>query len=362
VSTRDTTAGHGRGALGQRTLRALGPRNIGAVYILAVIVLFFSLYTPEFFTWGTVQQVFNNYSITGLIALSLIIPLATSTFDLSVGWIASLSGVVTAYFIAHGVGVWGAVALGVGSALLVGLINAIVVVVMGVDSFIGTLATGSLITAFITLVTNDIAINDPKLGGTFTKVAQTEIGGTGLTLPVVYTLVVALLIWFVLEHTVTGRRFYAVGFNAEAARLAGVNVNRLRFISLLVSAGIAGIAGIVLASNLANGSPRAGASYLLAAFAVAFLGATQLRGGRFNAWGTIIALLMLAFGTVGIGLSAWPLYVPDMFTGVVLIAALAITASGRQGRSLLRRLAHWRRRRSADHEAPPTTPASEVAP
>jgi ribose transport system permease protein len=348
-----TTTGRSQSDLLQRTLRALSPRNIGAVYILAVIIVFFSINTAEFLTWGTVQQVFNNYSITGLIALSLIIPLATSTFDLSVGWIASLSGVVAAYFIAHDVGVWGAVALGVGSALLVGLVNALVVVVMGVDSFIGTLATGSLITAFITLVTNDIAINDPKLGGSFTKIAQTEIGGTGLTLPVVYTIIAALLIWFVLEHTVTGRRFYAIGFNAEAARLAGVNVNRLRFVSLLVSAGISGVAGVVLASNLGNGSPRAGASYLLAAFAVAFLGATQLRGGRFNAWGTIIALLMLAFGTVGIGLSSWPLYVPDMFTGVVLIAALAITASTRRSTRFARM---WRARRSSRTQSTAAAP------
>lgn len=350
--------GHVQSDLGQRTMRALTPRNIGAVYIWALIIVFFSFYTDQFFTWDTVRQVLNNYAVTGLIALSLIIPLAASTFDLSVGNIASLSGVVTAYFIAHDLGVWGSVALGIGAALLVGLVNAIVVVVMGVDSFIGTLATGSLITAFITLVTNDIAINDPKLGGTFTKIAQTELGSSGITLPVIYMLVAALLIWFVLEHTVTGRRFYAIGFNAEAARLAGVTVNRLRFVSLLVSAGVAGVAGVVLASTLANGSPRAGAAYLLSAFAAAFLGATQLRGGRFNAWGTIIAVMMLATGIVGIGLSAWPLYVPDMFTGIVLIAALAITASGRRG-ARLGRLAFWRTRRGAGAEVPTAPTASE---
>jgi ribose transport system permease protein len=344
--------------LGQRTLRALTPRNIGAVYIWALIIVFFSFYTDQFFTWDTVRQVLNNYAVTGLIALSLIIPLCASTFDLSVGNIASLSGVVSAYFIAHDAGVVGSVLLGLGAALLVGLVNAIVVVVLGVDSFIGTLATGSLITAFITLVTNDIAINDPKVAGSFTKIAQTEIGGTGITLPVIYMLVAAVLIWFALQHTVTGRRLYAIGFNQEAARLAGVTVNRLRFLSLMVSAAIAGCAGIVLASTLGNGSPRAGAAYLLPAFASAFLGATQLRGGRFNAWGTIIAVMMLATGIVGIGLSAWPLYVPDMFTGVVLIAALAITASSRAG-SRLGRLAFWRTRRAGP--GAPSTPAATEA-
>jgi hypothetical protein len=90
------------------------------------------------------------------------------------------------------------------------------VVVMGVDSFIATLATGSLIQAFITMMTNDIAITSPALTGPFAKIGQARIGG--ITLPVIYTLVVALVIWFVLEHTATGRRLYATGFNPESAR------------------------------------------------------------------------------------------------------------------------------------------------
>ena len=137
-------------------------------------------------------------------ALSVVIPLCTRTFDLSVGFIASLSAVTASYMIAHGVPVATAVAIAMGGALLVGLINAGVVVVMGVDSFIATLATGSLIAAFITLMTNDIAITSPKLLGPFAKIGQASIGG--ITLPVIYTLVVALVIWFVLEHTATGRR------------------------------------------------------------------------------------------------------------------------------------------------------------
>ena len=149
---------------------------------------------------------------------------------------------------------------------------------------------------------------------------------------------VAVAIWYLLEHTATGRRLYATGFNPDAARLAGVRIDRLRFMSLVASGGLAGATGIVLASTLGSGSPSAGTPYLLPAFAAAFLGATQLKHGRFNAGGTIIAVLLLGTGVTGLALANAPQWAGDMFVGVVLIAALALTGlqrrttAGRDGR------------------------------
>ena len=308
---------------------ALSFRNIGALYVWLAIAVIFAIWAPATFpTWTTARQILDENAATGLMALSVVIPLCTRTFDLSVGFIASLSAVTASYMIAHGIPVAAAVAIAMGGALLVGLINAGVVVVMGVDSFIATLATGSLIQAFITLMTNDIAITSPRLAGPFANLGQASIGG--ITLPVIYTLLVALVIWFVLEHTATGRRLYATGFNPESARLAGVRTARLRFASLIVSALLAGAAGVVLASTLGSGDPQAGVPYLLSAYAAAFLGASQLRPGRFNAWGTLIAVLLLGTGVVGLGLVSAPNWAPAMFTGVVLIAALGITGARRR--------------------------------
>jgi ribose transport system permease protein len=237
-----------------------------------------------------------------------------------------------------------AVLVAMAVALVVGLINSAIVVLMGVDSFIATLATGSLMQAFITLITNDVAITAPQLAGPFSKIGQASVGG--ITLPVVYVLVVAVAIWFVLEHTATGRRLYATGFNPESARLAGVKTAKLRFSSLIVSALLAGAAGVVLASTLESGDPQAGVPYLLSAYAAAFLGASQLRPGRFNAWGAMIAVLLLGTGTIGLGLITAPNWAPSMFTGVVLIAALGITGANRRalriglGKRLRRTSAH----------------------
>lgn len=329
---------HTRRTPAQRARKALSFRNIGAVYVWLVIVVIFSVWIPSTFaTWTTGKQILNQNSVTALMALAIIIPLCTRTFDLSIGFVASLSCVTAAYMIGHGLPVGVAVAIAMSGAVVVGLVNGFVVVGMGVDSFIATLATGSLIQAFITLMTNQVAITDPKLAGPFANFAQTDIAG--LTLPVFYVLALATAIWFVLEHTATGRRLYATGFNVESARLAGVKTKRLRFISLLVSATIAGFAGVVLASTLGSGDPAAGSPFLLSAYAAAFLGASQLHPGRFNAWGAMIAVLLLVTGTTGLALAGQPNWTLDMFTGVVLIAALAITGAERRA---LRR--GWRQR------------------
>jgi ribose transport system permease protein len=241
----------------------------------------------------------------------------------------TLTGVATAAFIANdGIPVVPAVLMGLAIGVAIGAVNAVVVVVMRIDSFIATLATGSLIAALITMITHETPISSVKLGGGFSKIGQTSV--SGVTLPVIYFAVVAFAIWYLLEHTATGRRLYATGFNPDASRLAGVKVSRLRFLSLVASGGLAGFAGIALASTLGSGSPTAGTPYLLPAFAAAFLGATQFKHGRFNAPGTIIAVLLLGTGTTGLGLASAPQWAGDMFVGVVLIAALAVTGIQRR--------------------------------
>jgi ribose transport system permease protein len=303
--------------------------KVGAVYVWIAIIVVFSIWVPDTFpNMLTAKQILNSNAITGLAALSVTIPLAARVFDLSFALNMTLCGVAVAHFVVGGMPLVPAVALGVLIGFAVGVINATVVVGMKIDSFIATLATGSLIQALITLVTNDTPISDVKLAGGFSKIGQTTI--QGITLPVLYFAVVAVGIWYLLEHTATGRRLYAVGFNPDAARLAGVKVARLQVLALVTSGVLAGAAGIVLASILGGGSPTAGTPYLLPGFAAVFLGATQLKNGRFNAGGTIIAVLLLGTGTTGLGLANAPQWSGSLFVGVVLIAALMVTGIQRR--------------------------------
>jgi ribose transport system permease protein len=321
----------------RRLAHGLAFDRVGAVYVWLGIIVLFSLWAPETFpNVATAKQILNSNAITALAALSITIPLAARVFDLSFAGVMTLTGVAVAHLIAKdGVPVLPAIGLALAIGLGVGAINAVVVVVMRIDSFIATLATGSLIAALITMVTNEVPITDARLGGAFADIGQTTIGG--VTLGVVYCAVVAVAIWYVLEHTATGRRLYATGFNPDAARLAGVRVDRLRFGSLVASGGLAGATGIVLAATLGSGSPSAGTPYLLPAFAAAFLGATQLKHGRFNAGGTLIAVLLLGTGVTGLALANAPQWAGDMFVGVVLIAALALTGLQRRSTAGQRR-------------------------
>jgi ribose transport system permease protein len=313
-----------------RLAHGLAFDRIGAVYVWLGIIALFSLWVPETFpNLATAKQILNANAITALAALAITIPLSARVFDLSFAFVITLTGVVVAHLVAkNGVPLVPAIAIALAVGLGVGVINGVVVVVMKIDSFIGTLATGSLIAALITMVTNEVPITDAKLGDAFAKIGQTSIDG--VTLGVFYCAVVAVAIWYLLEHTATGRRLYATGFNPDAARLAGVATDRLRFMSLVASGGLAGATGIVLASMLGSGSPTAGTPYLLPAFAAAFLGATQLKHGRFNAGGTIIAVLLLGTGVTGLALANAPQWAGDMFVGVVLIASLAVTGLQRR--------------------------------
>ncbi|MFI1359355.1 ABC transporter permease [Streptomyces sp. NPDC020898] len=344
------------GTLGRSVTAALSFRNVGAVYVWLLIVVLFSVWVPDTFpTVTTVKQVLNGNSVAGLVALSVVPPLAARVFDLSVAFTMSLTSVLTAHFlVSSGFGPATSIALAMTAALLVGVINGVVVVMLRVDSFIATLATGALIQSLITMVTNDSSITGVQLlAEPFSSIAQLDVGG--VTLPVLYLLLAAVAIWFLLEHTATGRRLYATGFNENAARLQGVRTDRLRFMTLVTSALLSGFAGVVFASSVGSGSPTAGTPYLLSAYAAAFVGATQLRAGRFNAWGTVIAVLLLGTGITGLGLATSAQWATSLFTGSVLIIALVLTG----GRIALPAI--MRRRKSPGPEADPAVPAEAGA-
>jgi len=308
-------------------------KNIGAVYVWILLIVVFSAWTPDKFpTWATVQQILNEQAITGLVALALVLPLSAGVFDLSIGYNLGFCNVLCAWLLTSGgVSVPLTLLITVVASVLVGVVNAVVVVGARIDSFIGTLATGFLLLAGITVIAGQTQIVGPKLSaGFFQAIANSGVGGIDFT--VLYMVAAAAIIWVILEFTVAGRWLYATGYNLDAARLAGIPVKRLKFIVLLVSALIAGgVAGIAVTSQIASGTSTVGPPYLLNAFAAAFLGATQLRQGRFNAWGTLIAVLMLGTGTVGLGLAGAPDWASSVFTGVVLLLALAVTRAERSG-------------------------------
>lgn len=308
----------------------LSPRNIGAIYVWVLIILLFTLTAPDTFpTMQTFKALLNQYSITGLVALSVLIPLAAGYYDLSIGYTLGFAGILVAYLLEHtGMGPVEAGLVTMVACACIGLMNALVVVGFGINSFIGTLGSGAIIAALTLAVSGDQTITG-SVGEGFSKIASTS--WQGFSLPVLYLLILTVGLWWWLERTRTGRSFYAMGFEREFARLSGIKVDRLGTVAFVTSAMIAGFAGMVLTGRVASASPQAGPAYLIPTFSAAFLGATQLRRGRFNSWGTVIAVLLLGTGNVGILLSGGPLWAPELFQGLVLIIAVGLTVRGEEG-------------------------------
>ena len=148
----------------------------------------------------------------------------------------------------------------------------------------------------------------------------------GLPLPFFYMIAVAAVMYLVLEKTPLGRYLYATGGNRQASRLAGLRVERIMFGALVTSATIGALTGVILAAKLGTAAPDIGPSYLLPAFSAVFLGSTQIRAGRVNVLGTLIAIYLLATGVKGLQLAGAPSYVNDLFNGLALIIAVALAA------------------------------------
>lgn len=309
----------------------LSPARISGVYALIALIIIFWIWVPDTFPqMATVYQIANSSAVLALAALTLVIPLSAGVFDISIGNTMSLSGVICAYAVVNThMPIWASVFLGLASSLIVGLVNASVVVFGRISSLVATLATGFLIQAVVLWRTGGQDVNGAALEGSFQKLADGFVFGQ-LTIPVVYTVVMAAIIWLTLDHTATGKRIYATGYNKEASRLAGVKTNRIQFISLVFSAVMAGATGIVIAATLGAGSPTAGNDYLLPAFAGVFVGATQFRLGRFNAWGTVLAVALLGTLTTGMGLASVAQWVQQCATGIVLILALILATRERR--------------------------------
>lgn len=308
--------------------QALAPKNIGAVYVWLIIIVIFSLWMPTaFLRAGTPMAILNQSTVTAMVAMAVILPLAVGTFDLSIGSVMSFSVIVAAWLLGKtDLPVWLVVIITLFAGTLLGLLNAFVILKLKIDSFIGTLATSSIISAMALGISQNKMMTE-GIAGTFSNIATGKL--LGMPYPVWYMIALMLVLGFILERTRAGRLMYAAGFGPDAARLAGVNVVKLKLIALLASALFSSFAGIVLLGRIQAADATSGAEYMLPAFSAAFLGATQFRNGRFNPWGTVVAVLLLQTGSYGLLLSghAWA---PPVFQGIVLIAAVSITVLQRK--------------------------------
>ena len=304
-------------------LRKLAFSNISAVYVGIALIILFSIWIPHtFLTSATLTTLLSEQAITGIIAVALVLPFAAGAFDLSFAYNVGFGAILSASLVGnHGFPVWLTIVVVLAVCGAVGAVNGFFATVIGINPVIVTLAVGSCLSAGINWVSGGNEIIGLSSG--FTGLANDQL--LGIALPVYYLLAIALVAWYVLEHTPPGRRLYAVGGNVEAARLAGVRTGLVVFTSLALVGVASGLAGVLVSSQVGAGDPSVGPAYLLPAFAGIFLGSTQVQPGRFNVWGTLISVYVLAIGVKGLQLAGAPFWLPDMFNGLALLIAVGIS-------------------------------------
>jgi ribose transport system permease protein len=310
----------------------LGVDRLSGIYVAVVLIVIFSILEPQTFaTLNNASIIASSEAITGILTLGLIVSLLAGMFDVSVAANMSLALTLVAWLqSAHHVNALAAVVLTLLSGAAVGVANALVITRLHVQPVIATLAMSSILAAIAFWIGQgqDIITG---ISPNFDRFGQSKF--VGMPVSVCYLLGIAVVLWYLLEHTATGRYLYAVGANAEAAELVGLKVVRLQWTALIIAGVLSSFAGILLTMQLGSSSYDAGTPYLLPAFAVAFLGSTQIKPGRFNVVGTLVALYLLAIGVKGLQLRYPSLpWIMDLFEGLALIAAVAIGA-----RSQLRR-------------------------
>jgi ribose transport system permease protein len=295
--------------------------RFSGLYLWALFIVVFGIWTPDtFLTSVTLHSVATQQALIAMVGLAVLIPLAAGQYDLSVGAVVNLSTIlVTVLQVRNGWSMGPAIAAAIAAGVAIGSVNAILVVRLHVNSFIATLAMTSVVTAFISIIAQE-SQPPPIITTAWTSFTQDKLFGFQLVF--FYLLIAAVFLWWLLEHTPVGRYIYATGGNVDAARLSGVRTDKWAALTLVMSSTLCAIVGIFYAS-LNGPSLTFGSTLLLPAFAAAFLGSTQLKPGRFNVWGTVLAVYVLATGIKGMQLVTEAQWLGDMFNGVALAAAVS---------------------------------------
>ena len=295
--------------------------RFGLIAVLAIFIAVFSVLLPQKFpTKLNLEAIVNSQSIVLVLALAATIVLRTGDFDLSIASMMTVTAALAAIMTRAGDGLVVVVlaALAMGGA--VGLINGLLVVRVGVSSFITTLGMMTVLGGVAYAVTSSQVVFG--IQGAIIHVATNSV--LGFPLYTWYAWALVLVFWYVYERTPLGRYMLFVGGSPEAARLAGLPVDRIRILAFVSSSVLASLCGILLAGFLAGIDPSVGPGYLLPPFVGAFLGATTIYVGRFNAFGTLIALYVLSAAITGLQLEGAQPWVTSVFDGGALVISVTL--------------------------------------
>jgi ribose transport system permease protein len=310
-----TAAGHGR-------MRQFFDRNdqLGVGVALLLLIVLMALIAPYFWSVNNLLEVMRQVSAIAILAAGGTFVILTAGIDLSVGSALGVCAMVAIVMSNIGMPPIVSVVLALGAGALIGAINGVFIARFALPAFIVTLAALTYLRGIVYVGTGGTTLIPPEVG--YAWIGQ---GGVlGVPYAVVIMLGVYVAGWFLLNRTVFGRQVYAIGGNAEAARLSGIPVRRVIMLTYVISGFCAGIAGLIVASRLESAVPDLGSGYELNAIAAIVLGGTSLMGGRGSLVGTLIGALFIAVLSNGMTLMNVESFYQQIIMGVVILAAVLI--------------------------------------
>ena len=291
-------------------------------------VIFAILRPDTFMTTSNFTTIFGSQAILVVLTLALLVPLTAGDYDLSVAATMGLSAMTLAITnVNHHWSIWAAILAALAVGLAVGFVNGALVVLLDIDSLIATLGTSTFIAGVILWISNSQTISG--ISDQLINVVVVD-RFLGIPLEFYYGIALGLIMLYVFEFMPVGRRLLFVGRGRSVARLSGIRVSRLRWGALVASGLISAFAGVLYTGTLGSADPTSSLSFLLPAFAAAFLGATTIMPGRFNPIGSIAAVYFLVTGITGLQLLGVQTFVQQLFYGGALVLAVALSQFARR--------------------------------
>lgn len=285
-----------------------------------ILFIFFGILSKTFLLPTNLLNILRQISMLTIISVGLTYVLIAGEFDLSIGLVCGLLGVLGVGVLRAGYPISIAVLSTIGLGLVIGAANGFFVVYAGIPAFIGTLAMGSVAFGINFAYTDGYPIFE-GITKSFRRIAEGMLWF--IPYPVIWTMIIVLIASFHLNRTKMGRYLYATGENKEAALFSGINVNFYKMFAFIISGLGAAITAVIMTARMGSGQPMAGGPFLLDAFAAVFLGATMLKGGKFHIWGTFFGALFIGTLNNGFTLLSIPYYFQDILKGALLMTAVA---------------------------------------
>ncbi|MFJ5428113.1 ABC transporter permease [Pectobacterium actinidiae] len=297
----------------------------GFLVILLAFLVFFSLQNPIFLTLGNWGNLLQGSAVLLIVALAMTLVVTAGGIDLSVGVALDFGAAFALVALkVYGLPWQAAVLAALAGGALVGLVNAVLIIHCRIKPFLATLGTwfiGSSIERIYTEGGGPIAYR--RMAPQYHELAVGDLWG--IPVPIVIVAVLWFAYYLLFERTIAGKRIHAMGVNAPAALIAGVNVRRTMFWLLIITSVTCAIGGVVLSANLRQFTPLAGQAYLMDAIAAVFIGTAFHAQGRPNVSGTLIGVLFLGMIANGLNLMGLNFIVKDALSGVILVLALALS-------------------------------------